>query len=164
MVNPPHAGQAVAGCLEMILAGEGETLALGRALGWLLRAGDVVLLSGELGAGKTTLAKGLAAGLGVDDSYVVTSPTFTLLNIYPGRLDFFHADLYRLGSGEAEDLELLEEAAGGVLAVEWADLAPGLWPAQALGVELHHLDGQRRRARLRGPRGLLDCLARALNP
>ena len=76
-----------------------ETFALGRQYAATLRRGDVLALAGELGAGKTQFTKGLAAGLSVECD--VTSPTFTLLNIYPGRLGFYHADLYRLGPGEA---------------------------------------------------------------
>ncbi|MBI5522617.1 MAG: tRNA (adenosine(37)-N6)-threonylcarbamoyltransferase complex ATPase subunit type 1 TsaE [Desulfarculus sp.] len=149
--------------LELALAGEEQTVALGRALGGLLKAGDVVLLIGELGAGKTCLARGLAGGLGVDPAYVIQSPTFTLLNVYPGRLEFFHADLYRLGPGDAADLELLEQAAGGVLAVEWPERAPGMWPATALRVELGH-DGQdRRRAVVSGPAGLVQRLKEIMN-
>lgn len=81
------------------LRGPEATLALGAALGRLLAPGAVVLLTGRLGAGKTVLARGLAAGLGVSADYAIVSPTFTLLNQYPGRVAFFHADLYRLAGG-----------------------------------------------------------------
>ena len=88
-------------------------------------AGDVVLLEGALGAGKTVLVKGLAAGLGVDDE--VVSPTFVLVRQYVGRLPLVHADLYRLDDrAEIEALGLLELSAEGVLALEWADRAPWL--------------------------------------
>lgn len=86
------------------------------------RGGEVVLLSGELGAGKTAFVRGLAAGLGGDPEEVA-SPTFVLLTAYPGPLTLHHADLYRL-SGRGDDRELgLEELPGprGVLAVEWAE-------------------------------------------
>lgn len=138
-------------------------MALGRALGGFLRAGDVVLLQGELGAGKTCLARGLARGLGVDEAYVIQSPTFTLLGVYPGRLDFYHADLYRLDGAQAADLELLEEAAAGVLAVEWPQQAPGLWPAGALLVALEHDGPQRRRALIKGPAEFLARLEQAMH-
>lgn len=149
--------------LELDLAREEQTVALGRALGALLRAGDVVLLSGELGAGKTCLARGLAQGLGVDPAYVIQSPTFTLVNIYPGRLEFFHADLYRLGPGDAAELELLEQAAAGVLAVEWPERAPEMWPQGALGVALAHHGPDQRRAAISGPAELLDRLKAIVN-
>ncbi len=92
---------------------------LGRLLGMRLRAGDVVLLSGELGAGKTTLMRGLGEGLGVRGP--VTSPTFVIARRHPslvGGPDLIHADAYRLGSaGEFEDLDLADEQA--VVCVEW---------------------------------------------
>jgi tRNA threonylcarbamoyl adenosine modification protein YjeE len=144
--------------LELELADETATLALGRALGRTLGAGAVLLLVGELGAGKTTLTRGLAAGLGVDPAYVIASPTFTLLNIYPGRLELFHADLYRLSPGEADDLELLDQAGAGVLAVEWPERAGQPWPTSAVRVELAHQD-RGRRARISGPAAVVSRLA-----
>jgi len=145
--------------LEWELSGPEATRALGRELGRMLGPGDVVLLQGGLGSGKTVLAGGLARGLGVGTAYAIVSPTFTLLNVYPGRVDFFHADLYRLSPGEATELGLLDEAAGGVLAVEWAERAgEGAWPRGCLWLELMVLDEQRRRVRLRGPEDLLSRL------
>ncbi|MFH1059308.1 MAG: tRNA (adenosine(37)-N6)-threonylcarbamoyltransferase complex ATPase subunit type 1 TsaE [Pseudomonadota bacterium] len=145
--------------LDLNLTGAEATVALGRAIGLLLVAGDVLLLKGELGAGKTTLARGLAAGLGVDPAYVITSPTFTLLNVYPGRLDFYHADLYRLAGAEADELELIEQAAAGVLAVEWPEMAAAAWPAGAVSVDLAHAGPEHRRARISGPAGFIARLA-----
>jgi tRNA threonylcarbamoyl adenosine modification protein YjeE len=152
--------------LILTLDGEQATLALGQALGQVLGPGAVVLLEGDLGAGKTVLARGLARGVGVDESYAIVSPTFTLLNVYPGRVGsagFFHADLYRLDAASAAELELIEEAAGGVLAVEWPEMAGAVWPAQALTVELAPAGENARRARLTGPARLLERLRRALN-
>jgi tRNA threonylcarbamoyl adenosine modification protein YjeE len=148
--------------LELPLAGEEDTLRLGAALGALLAPGAVVLLVGELGAGKTVLARGLARGLGVSPEYAIVSPTFTLMNHYPGRVDFWHADLYRLGGGEAADLEMTEEAAGGVLAVEWAERAPGLWPRSAVRVELSREGDHARRAAIGGPPEIINLLQQAL--
>lgn len=100
---------------------EEETVAAGRELGRGLRGGEVVLLCGDLGAGKTAFVRGLAGGLGIDPADV-SSPTFTLVQEYRGRLRLQHADLYRLNAMEVDDLgleDLLEP--GSVLAVEWGD-------------------------------------------
>lgn len=95
-----------------------ETIALGMRLAGLMRAGDIVLLNGRLGSGKTLLTSGIAGGLGIDDP--VTSPTFVIVRQYNGFLRLTHADMYRIGSfGEFDDLDLIEEAADGVLVIEW---------------------------------------------
>jgi tRNA threonylcarbamoyl adenosine modification protein YjeE len=156
MVNPAQETP-----LSLSLPREEHTRRLGEELGRRLWPGAVVLLFGGLGAGKTVLAQGLARGLGVGREYTVASPTFTLVNVYPGRLAFHHADLYRLEAGEAAELELLDQAAEGVLAVEWAERAPGLWPAGCLRLELELEPEGGRRARLRGPGELLQELAGA---
>lgn len=99
---------------------EEETQAVARELGSALHAGDIVLLSGDLGAGKTAFVRGLAAGLGISQDEV-SSPTFTLVHEYRGgRLTLYHADLYRLEQAATDDLGL-EEMADGVLAIEWPD-------------------------------------------
>ena len=113
-----------------------ETIAVARSLAQLLGPGDVVLLSGGLGAGKTTFAKGLAAGLGVVDE--VVSPTFTLVREYEGRLPLVHVDVYRLET-EHEVLDLgLDDLVGddGVLVVEWGDVAATALGAERLEVRL----------------------------
>jgi tRNA threonylcarbamoyladenosine biosynthesis protein TsaE len=100
---------------------EAETVDVGRKVGARLRGGEVLLLVGELGAGKTAFVKGLAAGLGFDAGEV-SSPTFTIVHEYRGRLRLQHADLYRLTTAEVDDLgleDLLDEHT--VLAVEWAE-------------------------------------------
>lgn len=99
---------------------EAETVAAGRHLAEMLSRGDVVLISGPLGAGKTAFVRGLAEGLGAASSDV-SSPTFTLIQQYTGRLPLFHADLYRLTEVEAADLGLEDTGEDGVLAVEWPD-------------------------------------------
>ena len=99
---------------------EADTRALGRRLAALLRGGDVVLLAGELGAGKTVFASGIGEGLGVSEP--VVSPSFVLVRRYRGFLDLVHADIYRIGSsGEIEDLDL--DLEGAVLVVEWGNAA-----------------------------------------
>jgi tRNA threonylcarbamoyl adenosine modification protein YjeE len=163
LFNPKRQGKKPELTLELELADEAATEAIGRILGALLKPGEVVLLIGRLGAGKTTFSRGLARGLGVDEAYAIVSPTFTLLNIYPGRVGFFHADLYRLDAEGVAELELLEEAAGGVLAVEWPERAGDLWPAGALRVELAPAGKNARRASLTGPAYVLNRLRRSMN-
>ncbi len=132
-------------------AGPAETEALGARLAKTLRRGDVVLLSGELGAGKTTLVRGACRALGVHDP--VTSPTFSLAHRYAGRLPVAHLDLYRLGSVADEEPGLIadELAPDGVSFVEWPEaggdaLAPG-----AGRVHLAHAGGERRRIEIHAP-------------
>ena len=104
---------------------EAETAAAGRDFAARVRPGDVVLLTGDLGAGKTAFVRGLAAGLGIDAGEV-TSPTFTLIQEYGGgRVQLHHVDLYRLQSIEVDDLGLDELTSGdGVTAIEWPDRLP----------------------------------------
>jgi tRNA threonylcarbamoyladenosine biosynthesis protein TsaE len=131
---------------------EADTANIGRELASTLRAGDVVLLYGDLGAGKTAFTKGLAEGLGVSRDEV-SSPTFTLMQEYRGgRLPLFHVDLYRLNDPrEIEDLGLDEIAADGVLAIEWAEKLPGrLKASHSVEVHLAHGDGDMRTIRIGG--------------
>jgi tRNA threonylcarbamoyladenosine biosynthesis protein TsaE len=128
-----------------ITCSEGETEAIARTLAGRLRRGDVLLLSGDLGAGKTTFVRGLAAGLGVDPADV-SSPTFTLLHEYRGgSLTLYHADLYRLTRSATEDLGL-EEAGirDGVLAIEWPDRLAHAMPG-ATSIQLELVDEGTRR-------------------
>jgi tRNA threonylcarbamoyladenosine biosynthesis protein TsaE len=120
--------------LSVLSPSAAATEALGRALAPLLEAGDVLLLVGGLGAGKTTFVRGLAAGLGCPGE--VTSPTFTLCHGYEGRLRLVHADLWRLErEGEVADLALEEELEdGSVLVAEWGEAAEGLFGSEALVV------------------------------
>lgn len=144
-----------------------EMAALGRAVGAVVRAGDVLLLSGALGAGKTVFASGVLTGLGVPGPH--PSPTFTLVRLYRGRLPAAHLDLYRLGKGAAtEDLgwdELL--AGGGVAVVEWSEYLGPWMPEDGVGVVIAVGDGGVRRLRLTalGPAGervlVVMCGARA---
>ena len=124
---------------------EDDTAAVGRELAASLAAGDVVLLHGDLGAGKTALVRGLAEGLGVPPDEV-SSPTFTLVQEYRGgRLPLFHVDLYRLHDPrEIEDLGLDEIAEQGVLAIEWAERHPRP-PRQAVRVHIEHAGETERR-------------------
>jgi tRNA threonylcarbamoyladenosine biosynthesis protein TsaE len=140
-----------------------ETRRLGARLGRLLRPGDIVLLSGELGSGKTCLVQGIARGLGV--SAPVTSKSFVLLGEYEGRLRLYHADLYRLEEpAQAEELALTEYCAPGALVVEWAERAWEVFPPEHLLVHLE-ITGARQReftfeARGARYRELVDALAK----
>jgi tRNA threonylcarbamoyladenosine biosynthesis protein TsaE len=112
-----------------------ETLLLGRRFAALLTAGDVVALSGRLGAGKTLFVSGVASGLGI--SARITSPTFLIEKIYTdGFLPLVHADVYRLESvGEFEDLELADEGADGAVLIEWGDAIADSLPHDHLMIE-----------------------------
>lgn len=124
--------------LSIITRRPEETARLGSILAELLQPGDFVALVGDLGSGKTHFVKGIAAGLGADPTVPVTSPTFTILNEYPGRLVLHHFDLYRLsGLLDVIDLGFEEIFHGdGVSAVEWSErLEEGL-PAERLDVLL----------------------------
>lgn len=131
-----------------------DTRAVGEALSRLLMPRDAIALTGELGAGKTTLVQGIARGLGVQEH--VVSPTFTLVREYRGRLDLTHVDVYRL-QREQDVLDLgLEEIGEGeaVLVVEWGDAVAALLPPDRLDVELTTVDptggSERRRIEFRG--------------
>lgn len=105
-----------------------ETHHLGRCLGHIIVEPAIILLSGDLGAGKTCMTQGIARGLGVPDDEAITSPTYTLMNQYEGRLPVYHFDLYRLAdSEEMDELGMEEYLPGeGVAVIEWADRFPGL--------------------------------------
>ena len=96
----------------------------GEQLGSMISSAMSISLSGELGAGKTTLVQGMAKGLGVPDNYYVTSPTYTIINEYPGRINLCHMDLYRLGSMDELDYLGFDEivSSGSVIVVEWPEL------------------------------------------
>ena len=115
-----------------------QTIRIGKSIGSRLRAGDVVALVGELGAGKTQFIKGLAAGAGVGKPTYVSSPSFTLINEYPGKVPFYHIDLFRLESQkEAEGLGLEDYLhGGGITAIEWADKIPSLLPGEMLSIHM----------------------------
>lgn len=131
--------------MRLSLCCEAETIALGARLGRRLKAGDLILLRGELGAGKTTLARGLAQGAGFRGR--VTSPTFALAHRYRGkRLIIHHLDLHRVAKGEDAELgldELLADPLAAVI-VEWPDAAGGAWPKDRLELTLAHARTGRR--------------------
>ncbi len=125
--------------MNYVSAAPEQTLALGEAVGRHARAGDLLALVGELGAGKTLFVGGLARGLGVDPATPVSSPTFTIMHRYAGRLPLYHIDLYRLDTPAAlYDVGLEEWLDGdGVAAVEWADHGWEILPRERLVVRFH---------------------------
>jgi len=143
------------------------TEAFGRIIGRSLAGGETLALSGELGAGKTALVRGIAAGLGTP-AHQVTSPTFVLIHEYEGRLPLIHVDLYRLRNGaEAEGIGLHEYFRGNIVtAIEWADKFPDNLPLDRLELSLEHKTPTARTARMiaRGPRAaaLLAALKQAV--
>ena len=133
----------------IVTCSEEETSAAGDRFAARVRPGDVVLLHGDLGAGKTAFVRGLARGLGASPDEV-SSPTFTLVQEYRGRVTLYHVDLYRLKPIEVADLGLDELTEGAVVAIEWAerwsDAPPGAWVVQILS------DGEnQRRIVIAGP-------------
>jgi len=130
----------VATTISLETSSPDETEAAGEDLGRRLRSGDLVLLKGELGAGKTTFVRGVARGCG--SAAPVASPTFQLVRIYPGRLQLAHVDLYRLEKGdELHDLGLDELLEVGAVVVEWGDRLAG---ADGAMISIEHLGGDRR--------------------
>jgi len=125
---------------EQVTGSPAETERAGVLLGERLRQGDVVLLTGELGAGKTTFVRGVAQGIG--SSAPVASPTFQLVRVYPGRVQLAHVDLYRIENpAELRELGLEELAEQGAVVVEWGDR---LEVDGAARIEIEHLGGDRR--------------------
>ena len=130
---------------EFIMRSPDETFDLGRRIGEGLKTGAVLLLSGELGAGKTLFTKGLASGLGIDPDDV-TSPSFTLINIHEGRLRLYHIDLYRLDAQATGSLgleEILEER-GAVVVIEWAERL-GYAPEGSTRIDIEHVSDSERK-------------------
>lgn len=128
---------------QKITQSAAETIELGRALARRLKSGDVVAFFGELGSGKTTMIKGIAAGLGVTET--VRSPSFVIVTEYRGRVPVYHIDLYRLEGLSALDGVGLEDYLGGdgVCLVEWAERAEGSIPKSAICVRLAAVEAGR---------------------
>lgn len=122
---------------------EQKTWELGFSMGRAAKAGDVYTLAGELGAGKTVFAKGVAAGLGIDEP--VSSPTFTIVQVYDGgRIPFYHFDVYRIGDeGEMEEAGYEDYIYGdGLCLIEWAELIGGLLPGKRTDIVIRKDTGK----------------------
>lgn len=136
---------------EYITHSPQDTKKLGKNLGKLLKGGEIVLLHGDLGAGKTLLTKGIAEGMGVDNSSTVVSPSFTLVNIYKARLDIVHVDLYRLDSDEIYDLGLEDYMdQEHVIVVEWPEKVHDFFSGQIVDVTIEYMGETTRKV-------VLDC-------
>jgi len=133
----------------MTIATPAEMESLGRRLAATLKPGDILLLNGSLGAGKTLLISGIAQALGVEVQ--VTSPTFLVVREYDGILLLTHVDVYRLAStAEFTDLELVEAAADGVLAIEWGSAVRSALPPDVLAIDIKVEEGDVRSVTFRG--------------
>jgi tRNA threonylcarbamoyladenosine biosynthesis protein TsaE len=130
---------------SIITTGPERTAEVGRMIGTLLQAGDLLCLYGDLGSGKTHLSYGIAKGLEVKEPYV-TSPTFAFVNEYEGRIPFYHIDLYRLTDpSELEQIGLEEYLdSDGATVIEWAERAEDELPDECLSIYLSHLSGNSR--------------------
>ena len=151
--------------LEIETHGESETRAVGKKAGEVAQPGDVLLLSGTLGTGKTRFAQGVLWGLGGDE--YARSPTFVLVNQYRARLTMYHMDLYRIETvDEIYDLGLDEYLSGdGICVVEWADKAPDLFPGWSLMVQMEHTGADSRRLKLTDRSGrFLGALGSVTSP
>lgn len=154
--------------LKLVTHSPEKTRQLGRLLGARARPGDLLLLSGPLGSGKTCLAQGVAFGLGIEE--YARSPSFVIVSRYRGRLDLYHVDLYRLESlQEITDLGLEEYASGdGICLVEWAEKALPLFPQEHMWIEMAYGEAENERCihlKVRGRRyrELLEELARQMH-
>lgn len=150
--------------MEIRLKGLKETEKFGVKLGKLLKAGDIVCLNGDLGAGKTTLSKSIGLGLGVED--YITSPTFNLINEYTGRLTMYHFDVYRLENvDDLYDLGFDDYFYGnGVCVIEWADRIEGLIPADRIVLDIENgEDSEERIIKIQGKGSSYEELIKELN-
>ena len=132
---------------EIFSSSEKETFSLAEQIGKSLKGTEVILLSGELGAGKTIFAKGIAAGLDIDDVHQVCSPSYTLVNIYQAKFPIYHIDLYRLeNESEIDSLGWEDFLDQGVIVVEWAEKLK--FDLEAIRIEIKVLGDQKRKIRI----------------
>ena len=145
--------------IEMESPSPARTRKLGSDLGRLAEAGDVILLTGDLGSGKTTLVQGISRGLGIREP--ARSPTFVLVSEHHGRLPLYHVDLYRIGGlEEALDAGIEECVEGeGVCVVEWADRVPAIFPPEHLSIHLAMTGARTRRLEIRANGARYETLA-----
>lgn len=150
--------------ISIVSGASEETRAVGAILGQQSQQGDIIALMGDLGTGKTTLTQGMARGLSVPEEYYVTSPTFTLINEYPGRLPLYHFDVYRLaGAGELEEMGYEEYFYGrGVVVIEWAEKLVDILPEGALRIHFTRISDEKRKIEISCHSGRAVGLKRGL--
>jgi len=141
-----------------------DTFRIGAIIGAGADKGDIVALIGDLGTGKTRLTQGIAAGLEVPAAYPITSPTFTLINEYPGRFVLYHFDIYRLeGSKDLEDMGYEDYFYGdGVVVIEWAERIRDILPEGVLFINLAYLDEHNRELVITGNEGKINIIKNLL--
>ena len=151
-------------CLTIISKNPTETNYIGKIIGKHLTHGDIVALIGELGTGKTSLTQGIARGLGVPEEYQITSPSFTLINEYHGRVTLYHFDLYRLkGPPDLEDVGYEEYISGnGVNVIEWADKIINILPDDTLFISLTYINENERELSITGKKEILEAISNVL--
>jgi tRNA threonylcarbamoyladenosine biosynthesis protein TsaE len=139
--------------IEIVSESAEQTFRIGFDVGRKARHGDTFALSGELGAGKTCFTGGLARGLDVDEEYAITSPTFTLINEYPGRCRLCHFDVYRLNHpDELDDLGFEEFVSGSdVVVIEWAEKIVSALPMDTIRIRFVYVDENKRKITISGP-------------
>jgi len=136
---------------EFLSRSSSETITVGERLGRCLKGGEVILLTGNLGAGKTVFVKGIAKTLGVDARTPVVSPSFTLVNVYKARLDIVHVDLYRLDVNELWSLGLEDYMDDNhIIIVEWGDGARGYFGSAVIEVDIQYIEEQTRKIHIKG--------------
>jgi tRNA threonylcarbamoyladenosine biosynthesis protein TsaE len=131
---------------EYISKSPSDTWDIGEGIGRRARPGETYALYGDLGAGKTQLAKGIARGIGLRDWQYVVSPSFTIMNVYEADINLCHVDLYRIDGSEVESLDLEEFLKMGIVVVEWAERAT--WSEDAIRIELEVVGEEERRIRI----------------
>jgi len=135
---------------EYISKSPQETLAFGSSIGKTLKGGEIILLSGDLGSGKTLLTKGIAMGVDIDPTNMVVSPSFTLMNIYKARLDIIHVDLYRLDSDDVYELGLEDFMdREHVIIVEWAERSRDFFQGDVIDISMEYLSEKERKILLK---------------
>ena len=150
--------------LTVISGNPEETFLIGKTIGENLTVTDIVALVGDLGTGKTCLTQGIGRGVGVPEGNWITSPSFTLINEYQGRVIFYHLDLYRLkGSRDMENMGYEEYFFGeGISVIEWADKIKDILPKKTLFISLNYLNENKREIVISGDKKKMAKISNAL--